>query len=168
MAYIVLTKRGAFEVRESRSTDKGPRSRTLASFRQLDDEVVRKVRERAAKPPEPEELRQAAIRAGAPLSVEPADRAAGELLRLLATGKSVDPKLRTLLLDALEREERRAGGSRKRSRAAVSDAARAASQWIGASLELRGEALGELLGLADALPFEPRSEELDFPRLRST
>lgn len=52
--------------------------------------------------------------------------------------------------------------------APVSDAARAAAQWIGASLEKRGAALVDLLGLADALPFEIRSEEIGFPRLKSS
>lgn len=165
MAYVVETKRG-YEIRESRSTPKGPRSRTLATFKELSDEVIEKARARAAKAPEPTQLRDAAIRAGAPLAEEPVDRAARETLRLLAGGAMVDPMLRRLLLDGLGAEERRAPGPSQSY--VVSDAARAASQWIGASLERRGAALVDLLGLADALPFEIRSEEIDFPRLSST
>jgi hypothetical protein len=164
MAYVVETKRG-YEIRESRSTPKGPRSRTLATFKELSEEVIEKARDRAAKAPEPAELREAAIRVGAPLAEEPVDRAAREMLRLLAGGAAIDPMLRRLLLDALGGVERRASGTG--SPAAVSDAARAASQWIGASLKRRGAALVDLLGLADALPFEIRSEEIDFPRLSS-
>ena len=67
MAFVVRTKRGEFEIRESRSTPKGPRSRTLATFRELSDEVIEKARARAAKPPDAEELRDAARRAGATL-----------------------------------------------------------------------------------------------------
>ena len=167
MAYIVPTKRGAFEIRESRSTPKGPRSRTLASFRELDDAVIEKARERAAKPPEPEELRQAAIRAGAPVAEEPIDRAARETLRLLAVGAALDPMLRRLLLDALQAEDRRAGADLNVPRPDISDAARSATQWIGATPEARGEALRELLDLADALPFDIRPDGIDFPRLRS-
>jgi hypothetical protein len=166
MAYVVPTKRGAFEIRESHSTPKGPRSRTLANFRELDDTVIRKARERAAKPPEPEDLRQAAIRAGAPIAAEPIDRAAGDTLRLLAGGAMLDPMLRRLLLDALEPQERRSNPFAERA-TPVSDAARAATQWIGASPKARAAALRDLLELADALPFELRSERIDFPRLRS-
>lgn len=164
MAYVVETKRG-YEIRESRSTPKGPRSRTLATFKELSDEVIEKARDRAAKAPDPKELREAAIRVGAPLAEEPVDRAARETLRLVALGAAIDPMLRRLLLDALGGVERQASDTG--SPAAVSDAARAASQWIGASLERRGAALVDLLGLADALPFESRSEEIDFPRLSS-
>ncbi|HEX3239942.1 MAG TPA: hypothetical protein VHR18_07390 [Solirubrobacterales bacterium] len=168
MAFVVPTKRGGYEIRESHNTPKGPRSRTLASFRELDDTVIRKARERAARPPEPEDLRQAAIRAGAPVAEEPVDRAARETLRLLAGGAPLDPMLRRLLLGAFQVEERRAGAHSNGPAPEVSDAARSATQWIGATLEARGEALSELLDLADALPFEIRSEGIDFPRLRSS
>jgi hypothetical protein len=166
MAYVVPTKRGSYEIRESHSTPKGPRSRTLANFRELDDTVIRKARERAVKPPEPNDLRQAAIRAGAPIAEEPIDRAARETLRLLAGGEALDPMLRRLLADALEP---RHGGANPTGEpgSPVSDAARAATQWIGASPAARAAALRDLLELTDALPFELRSEQIDFPRLRS-
>jgi len=51
MAFVVPTKKGSFEIRESRSTAAGPRSRTLASFKELTDETIEKARARAAKPP---------------------------------------------------------------------------------------------------------------------
>ena len=57
MAFVVPTKRGEFEIRESRSTPKGPRSRTLATFKELNDEVIEKARAKAAKPPDAEDLR---------------------------------------------------------------------------------------------------------------
>jgi hypothetical protein len=161
MAFVVPTKRGSFEVRESRTTPAGPRSRTLVTFREMSDEVIEKARSRAAKPPSAEQLRVAAARAGAPLSGPPVDRAARETLRLVAGGERLDPMLRRLLLDALSPQEER-GRS-----ATVSDAARSATQWIGASPERRGEALRDLLELADALPIRIRSEEIGFPRLKS-
>jgi hypothetical protein len=161
MAFVVPTKRGSFEVRESHSTPAGPRSRTLATFREMSDEVIEKARSRAAKPPSPGQLRAAATRAGAPLSGPPVDRAARETLRLVSGGERLDPMLRRLLLDALSPREER-GQS-----ATVSDAARSASQWIGARPERRAEALQDLLELADALPIRIRSEEIGFPRLKS-
>jgi hypothetical protein len=158
-------------VRESEATSSGPRSRTLATFRQLDEEVIARARERARKPPSAEELREAALRAGAPVAAAPVDRAAAETVRRLAAGERVDPILRRLLLDALGRQERgerfdAPAGDEMRA-AAVSDAAREASEWIGVGAERRGEALRETLELVDALPLQLRSDGSDFPRLRS-
>jgi hypothetical protein len=161
MAFVISTKRGGFEVRESRSTPAGPRSRTLATFREMSDEVIEKARSRAAKPPSAKELRVAAVRAGAPVPGHPVDRAARETLRLVAGGERLDPMLRRLLLDALSPQEE---GGRP---ATVSDAARSATEWIGVSPEHRGEALRDLLELADALPIRIRSEEIGFPKLKS-
>lgn len=168
MAYVTANRRGGFEVRESVTTASGPRSRTLATFHRLDDEVIARARERARKPPSAEELREAALRAGAPIAAAPVDRAAAETVRRLAAGERVDPMLRRLLLDALGRQER---GERfeepPRQEPEVSDAARAASEWIGVDAERRGEALRELLDLTDALPLRQREPASDFPRLRS-
>jgi hypothetical protein len=162
MAFIVPTKRGTFEVRESRSTPGGPRSRTLATFTELTDEVIEKVLARAVKPPTAEELREAARRAGAPVPGTPAEEAARETLRLLSRGDRLEPMLKRLLRDALEREER--GDS---AADPVSDNARSAAEWAGASPGQRGEALRDLLELADAIPIRVRRPEIGFPRLRS-
>jgi hypothetical protein len=162
MAFVVPTKRGTYEVRESHSTPRGPRSRTLASFREMTDEVIQKARVRAAQPISAEELRGAAARAGAPVPGTPVDRAARETLRLLAGGEPLDPLLRRLLLDALDSGER--SGEQLPP---ISDAARAATEWIGATPARRGEALRDLLELADALPVRLRSDEIGFPRLNS-
>ena len=109
--------------------------------------MIARARERAEKPPSPEELREAALRAGAPVAAAPVDRAAAETVRRLAAGERVDPMLRRLLLDALGRRERDEPPA-----AGVSDAARAASAWIGVDAERRGEALRQALELVDALP----------------
>jgi hypothetical protein len=164
MAFIVPTKKGTFEVRESRSTPDGPRSRTLASFRELSDETIAKAQQRAAKPPSAEELREAALRAGAPVAGAPVDRAARDLLGKLAKGQQPEPMLKRLLLDALVNEDR---GDRPTDPAAtVSDAARSVSEWVGVSAKERGDALEDLLLLADALPLRRRSETIGFPRLQ--
>ena len=171
MAYVTANRRGGFEVRESAATPDGPRSRTLATFRRLDDEVIARARERARKPPSAEQLREAALRAGAPVAAAPIDRAAAETVRRLAAGERVDPMLRRLLLDALGRQER---GERFEapapgaSQPEISDAAREASEWLGVEPERRGEAARELLDLTDSLPLNLREPESDFPRLRST
>jgi hypothetical protein len=40
MAFVTVRPRGTFEIRESAQTAAGPRSRSLATFRVLDDEVI--------------------------------------------------------------------------------------------------------------------------------
>ena len=165
MAFIVSTKKGTFEIRESRSTPAGPRSRTLATFQELTDETIERARARAAKPPSADQLREAALRAGAPVAGEPVDEVARELLGLVTNGNRLDPMLKRLLLDALTGEDR--GTQSADPSLDISDAARAAAEWIDASLKQRGETLRDLLLLADALPLRSRSAEIGFPQLKS-
>lgn len=167
MAFVVPVKAGRFEIRESRSTPKGPRSRTLASFRELDRATIEKARERAeGPPPTAEELRAAALRAGAQVAPDPTDRAARDLLAHLARGKAPSPMLRRLLIDALENPDR--GDRPADPEAAVSSSARSVSEWLGASLRDRADTLEDLLLLADALPLRRRAADIGFPRLDST
>jgi len=165
MAFVVPTKKGNFEVRESRSTPEGPRSRTLATFKELDDAAIKKAQAKATKPLSADALREAALRAGAPVAGTPIDGAARELLGLIANGARPDPMLKRLLLDALAKEDR--SDRPTNPEAVVSDAARAAAEWIDVSPRQRGDALRDLLLLADALPVRLRSDEIGFPRLRS-
>jgi hypothetical protein len=172
MAYVVRSKGGRFEVRESRSTEAGPRSRTLASFTEFGDKVIEKALARAEKPLDAAKLREAAARAGAPVAGTPLDDAARETLRRVASGERLDPMLRTLLANALVHAEpsvRAAveGAAPAPPRPPVSDAARSASEWIGAGLAERGKVLGDLLELGDALPLRRRPDEIGFPRLKS-
>jgi hypothetical protein len=166
MAYVVATKPGRFEVRESVNTPEGPRSRTLAGFRELTAETVEKVRDRSQKPPTATELTHLALRAGAPVRGSELDQAAGETLRRIANGEQPDPKLRRLLIDALSEQD--SNHLPSGSGGLVSDTARAATQWIGVGADDRAHALRELLELADALPIRFRPQEIGFPRLRST
>ncbi len=157
MAYVVARRSGTWEVRESRSTTAGPRSRTLATFRTLTPEVLALARTRAFTPFDPHELRKAALRAGAPVASSDADRDAGELLAELAGGRRPRPVLVRLLRDALQ------PGS-----ATLSDSAHAAARWATATSQQRGETLRDLLLLADRLPPARRAPQQRFPRLRST
>lgn len=165
MAYVVATKPGRFEVRESVSTPAGPRSRTLASFRDLTSETVERVQDRAEKPPTSAELTRLALRAGAQVRGSELDQAATETLRRIASGEQPDPKLRRLLIDALSKPE--SDGHQSDAKSLVSDAARAASQWMGVGVEDRADALRDLLELADAIPITLRSHKIGFPRFRS-
>ncbi len=156
MAYITARPEGVWEVRESRSTAAGPRSRTLATFRTLTPEIVERANERASKPVDPQALRRSALRAGAPVASGDADRAAAELLAELPAGRRPRPALRRLLLDAL--------GS---GHSPMSDSARAAARWAAATPQRRGESLHDLLLLTDRLPSARRRASERFPRLHS-
>jgi hypothetical protein len=163
MAFVVPTQRGRFEVRESHSTERGPRSQTLASFSELTDEVIAKARAKAAKPPSAEELRRAARRAGAPVARPPIEQAARELIAELAKGNRVDPTLRQILIELLERGYREDAGP-----SPANEAARSVAIWMAATPKERGRALFDLLLLADALPSGGRKDKpLRFPRLDS-
>jgi len=162
MAFVVATKRGGFEVRESASTPKGPRSYTLASFRELTDEVIEKARAKAANPPSAEELRRAARKAGAPVAGRPIERAARELIAELGKGRRLDPTLRHILIDLLRES------LQDRPELSASDSGPSVAAWMAATPEERGRALVDLLLLADALPPRRKKEPLRFPRLDST
>lgn len=153
MAYVIQNRSGAWEIRESRTTAEGPRSRTLATFTTLTDEVIGDAATRSKSGLDPDELRGAAVRAGAPLPESRADRAAADLLEELGAGRRPRRALEGLL-----------AGSVSRERPIMSDEARSAVEWLGASLEQRGEALSDLLLLADALPHK-RTGDLRFPPL---
>jgi hypothetical protein len=153
MAFVVPRKNGAWEIRETRSTSSGPRSATLATFRELDDEAIERARTRAAKPLASEELRQAAVRVGAPIAKSAIDEAASRLLAELSLGQKPRRGLRRLLADAVDSGE-----------AGLSDAAKAAQEWVAATPEERGRTLKELLRLADAIPHRRRPDRIGFPR----
>jgi hypothetical protein len=158
MAFVVATRSGTFEIRESHNTPEGPRSRTLARFKELDDDVIAQAGERADKVLDSEQLRESAKRAGAPIAAPPVDRAARELLAQLAKGKEPEPKLRHLLFSAL--------GDAWKGPATSPDSARSAAEWIAASPQERGKTLEDLLLLADALPSGGRKgKALRFPKL---
>lgn len=161
MTFIVPTKRGEFEIRESRSTPKGPRSRTLATFGELSDEVIEKARARAAKPPSPGQLRNAARRVGAPVAQAPVDRATRELIAELGKGEEPEPKLRRLLSTML--------AANPTAAVAPPGPSHSVAEWMVATPRERGKTLVDLLLLADALPSGGRKgKPLHFPRLEST
>jgi len=147
MAYIVRRPRRCFEVRESTLTRKGPRSRTLAAFTLLSGDVIAHARSRSADPPDADALRRLAVRAGTPVAAARPDGAALALIAELASGRSVAPGLRRALLARLQ------GASDDDS-----------LRWATATDEQRGQALHDLLELADRIPRRRRGV-LSFPPL---
>jgi len=150
MAYIVSRPNGSWEARESYRTPDGPRSRTLASFREFTPDVANLIAERSSAPIDLVELERKVVRAGAPVITSEADRAAASLLRQLALGGKPRSGLVSLLADELGHE-----GERMKL-------------WAGATQAERAEALAELLDLGEALP-APKSERRKekFPRINS-
>jgi hypothetical protein len=156
MTFIVATRHGGWEIRESRTTPKGPRSRTLATFRELTEDVIEQARARASKPLGEEELRTGAMRVGAPVAGPPADRAASDLLGELAAGRKPRRALRGLIAASFDEED-----------VSHSDATGSVAEWVAATPKQRGEALLDLLLLTDRLPHPKRGRDLRFPRLES-
>lgn len=154
MASIVNGRGQNWEIRESVRTPRGPRSRTLATFRRLDDETIERARSRAKVPLTAAGLVSIAKRVGAPLEPSAADEAAIQLLREIRDGRRPRAGLRRLLVERFGEQPQ------------PSDAISSAAEWVGASQEERGEALRDLLLLADALPVSERAgSELRFPPL---
>lgn len=156
MAYVVRSAPDRWEIRESRATTAGPRSRTLATFRELTPDVVARAQRRADKPVATARLREAARRVGALVTPPVSDRATGELIAELAAGRRPRPELARLLVDALEQ-----------SPSIASSNARAAAAWIGVAPKKRGEALRDLLLLVDRLPRRELRPQPRFPRIAS-
>jgi hypothetical protein len=154
MAYVVGRRSGQWEIRESVHTPSGPRARTLATFRILTDDVLGRASAAAARTFNPDDVRTAAWRAGAPVGESAADRAARALLAQAAAGHLPAPALRRLLVDRLV-------GSEPLPELEPGDWA---AEWVGASLDERGRALWDLLELTDHLPVRRRGA-LRCPRL---
>jgi hypothetical protein len=159
MAYVVAKANGTFEIREAHATAKGPRSRTLASFRTLTPETLRRAAARASKPLDAKKVRRVAQRKGAPVASSSSDIAAAALLREIEQGRPPRASLTRLLRDALTDAADR-----------VNSNAAAAAAWIGSTPQRRGEALHDLLLLVDSLPNRHRADRAGgarFPRIES-
>lgn len=157
MAYVVAKASGTFEIRESHATARGPRSRTLASFRTLTPEVIEKAAARASKPLDARQMRADARRKGAPVAGSASDLAAAALLAELDHGRPPRASLTRLLREAL-------AGTAER----LNSNATAAAAWIGSTPQRRGEALRDLLLLVDSLPARrPTADRPLFPRIES-
>ena len=157
MAFVLDRGAGTWEIRESHTTEAGPRSRTLATFRTLTPARIAHAQARSSKDLDASELRHAARRAGAPVESPPSDRSAGELLTQLAEGQRPRPLLARLLVQALSAD-----------RGQPIDNLQAAAAWITASSERRGETLRDLLLLSDYLPrARTREGGRRFPRIAS-
>ena len=106
MAFVTRRADGRFEIRESRATPRGPRARTLVTFRAIDDGVLDRAESRAHGRFQRDALRRRAIELGAPQGGSVAQSAGRRLLTELSRGRRPSPAMARLLtrrLDALEK-----------------------------------------------------------------
>jgi hypothetical protein len=162
MAYLVRRGADRFEIRESFTTDRGPRSRRLVSFRgALTPDVLERAAAQATRPFDAKALMRRARTLGVPVAGRSREPEARALLARLRRGDRLDPTLAGLLRAALERlpEE------------PVPESLEEVADWVGASAAERGEALRGLLDLygriAASRPAPPRREAARFPRIES-
>lgn len=153
--FVVRRPQGRWEIRSSANTPRGPRSRTLATFRELDETALARVFERTGLE-DAAPLRDLCRRAGAPVAPSAPNRAAARLLSALAHGEKPRRALARVLADQLGVDG-----------LGVTDSERAAARWVGATSQERGDTLRDLLLLADRLPVGSRSA-LAFPPLPRT
>jgi hypothetical protein len=132
----------AYEIRECRSTERGPRQYVLARFRGvLTPEVLERAEVGAQRPFHRAKLIESARRRGIPVSPHRTDAAARRLLAELRAGGTVDPGLVALLREALAMLEAEPLPEH------LDDAA----DWVGRGEAERGKALRGLLRTASRI-----------------
>ncbi len=156
MAFLVARKDGRFEIRESRATQAGPRSRTLASFRELDDDVLDRAAANAQRRFDRAAIQARAAELAVPRNTDRASRAARTLIAELRQGHRPAPSLVRLLRDELPAEPR-----------PTPDTIEQAFEWLGKTDRQRGETIADLLDFGDAFPRRERPPRSIFPRIRS-
>ena len=162
MAYLVRRSPTRFEIRESHSTPRGPRSRVLASFLEaLTRDVLDRAATRAARPFDAATLVRRARALGIPVLERSREPEARALLSRLRRRDPLDPVLATSLRRALARLPE----------APIPESLAEVSEWVGASAAERGAALRELLDLYGRIvrsrPPRRRRDDARFPRFSS-
>jgi len=142
MAYLYRRKSGRVEIREARTTARGPRSFTLASFSgPLEPAHLERAEAAARRPFDRARILARARELGVPVAGQGADAEAQALIARLRAGAALDPRLVPLLREQL------AG----RPAAPLSDELADVAEWLGASDRERGNALRDVLRLYDTI-----------------
>jgi len=156
MAYLYRRPRGRIEIREAHGTPRGPRSRTLVSFRgPLTAAHLDRAEAAARRPFDRESLRRRARELGVATREASADPAARELLARLRRGNAIDPTLVTLLRARLA----------SAPAAPVPEELAEVAEWIGVGDLERGRALRDVLRLYGAIA-HAREPVRELPRVR--
>jgi hypothetical protein len=162
MAYLVRRSPDRFEIRESRSTPRGPRSRQLARFSgALTPAVLARAEANASRPFDRAALVRRARVLGVPIETRAREGEARALLARLRRDDPIDPVMAELLVHALE------GVATE----PVPESLAEVSEWVGASPAARGAALRDLLDafgrIADSRPPRRSRPRRVYPRFSS-
>jgi hypothetical protein len=162
MAYLVKRSGDRIEIRESRSTPKGPRSRPLARFvGALTPAVLARAAARATRPFDADALLRRARVMGIPIDTRGPEPEARALLARLRRGDAIDPILAGLLVRALAEV----------ATAKVPEHVAEVAEWIGATPATRGAALRDLLDtfgrIAASRPPRRERPRTPYPRISS-
>ena len=163
MAYLVRRGPDRVEIRESVTTERGPRSRRLASFRApLTPDVLDRAAAVATRPFDREAIVRRARADGIAVAHRAREPEARALLTRLRRRDAMDPTLATLLRSALERAPREP----------LPESLEDVAEWIGATAAERGSALRQLLDLYGRIAASRRlPRELErpaYPRIESS
>ncbi|MBW2289269.1 MAG: hypothetical protein JRG80_16925 [Deltaproteobacteria bacterium] len=162
MAYLVRRAGDRIEIRESRSTPRGPRSRQLVRFAgALTPAVLARAAARATRPFDARTLARRARAMAIPVDTHAPEHEARALLSRLRRGDTIDPVMAGLLVRALEGV----------ATAPVPEPFAEVSEWIGAPKAAHGAALRDLLDTfgriaASRPPRRTRPRKI-FPRFSS-
>lgn len=162
MAFLVKRPGGRIEIRESRTTARGPRSRQLARFSgALTPDVLAVAEDRATGPFHRERLIERALQLGIRVEDRAPESEARALLTRLRRADPIDPRLAGILTRALADV----------ATEAIPESLEDVSEWIGASAAERGAALRDLLDafgrIAESRPARRTREKAAFPRFSS-
>ncbi len=171
MAYLVERKAGQIEIRESRMTERGPRSRQLARFRDvLTPAVLAEAAARATRPFDADALAGKARALGLRVESYAPEHEARALLARLHRDDPIDPVIARILREALDASCR--GANKELGEVEVPEHLAEVAEWIGAPAAKRGEALRQLLDtfgrIAESRPVRRRRPEGRFPRFSSS
>lgn len=163
MAHLVKRAGDRIEIRESRSTPRGPRSRQLARFRgALTPAILARAMASATRPFDVDALIRRARGLGIPVETRAPEGEARALLGRLQRGDAIDPVMTGLLVRALD----------GLATAPVPEHLAEVSEWIGSPVAVRGAALRDLLDtfgrIAASRPARRTRPEEIFPRFSST
>jgi hypothetical protein len=159
VAYLYVRKNRRVEIREAHATPRGPRSRTLASFKGLlTEDHLDRAESASTRGFDRAALRARADELGIPVERSSADALAHSLLARLRNGARLDPVLVSVLRDRLDESVA----------APIPDEVLDVIEWLGASDHERGRALRDVLRLYDRIARSrdvvPEQEAARFPR----
>ena len=162
MAYLVRRSGDSVEIRESRSTPRGPRSRQLTRFSgALTPGAVARASAAATRPFDPEALVRRARVLGIPVDGHSQETEARALLARLRRGDPIDPVMAGLLaraIDALSIDP-------------IPEHLSEVGEWIGATTAERGAVLRDLLDtfgrIEQSRPSRRRRPRSRFPHFSS-